>query len=561
MINRNEKYLKANTNAKKTNIKLDVVALQLFCNYIASENKLIHKSNLVNMSKLINNIDMRYYENDNEKLNRIRFIKKGLEARLDYNINKKELILMHINDGLLGYEQDINVEEVDSDEIQWIDRIIADALNYGYINSYIDRLDKLCNKFKNTDTAAKKETVDEFKQTIKEINSTMRAIESNASYDIKFSLKDEVFDDCIRTVYDKVTSPSNKLITGLTGINELLGGGFESKRVYSLFGLPSEGKSITLLDFAYQIKKYNPGYICKDPTKKPCVVYFTLENTIDETVVRLCEMVGIGGTIGDYSVDELIQKLKTEGGLYVNSASPIDFVIRYAPGMSVDTDYLYIISEELEDDGYEPIIFIIDYIKRIKSTLDNSDSRIWLGNVINEFKVFASIKDIPVVTASQLNRDATRHIDESRKTNKNELVRMLGRSQIGESMLILENLDGAFIITPEWDNNGNKFLGFQRIKKRYKASNLEILYYPYQGDIKLVEDFNALSPVYKTTMKDNIPCINFTPIRTTNDIKQLEDVVSLQASKEDNIFRNLTGSISEVFDNTQLKSIVKRLKE
>lgn len=558
MYNRNEKYNKINKNNKsnKITMKLDIVALQLFCSFVVSENKTIHKSNIMNMNNLINNLDMSLYENDTEKLNKINFIKKGIEARLTYNLDKKDLILMHIHGGVLYDDIDFNIDEINNDEVIWVNNIIADALNFGHIYSDVNSLSNLCDKFKSTDYNSKSQILIEFKNAIFNLQNKIRQSEANASSDVFFSLDDNKFDDCIREVYNKISSPSNKLITGFTGINELLGGGFESTRVYGLFGLPGEGKSITLLDFALQIKKYNPGYICKDPTKKPCVVYFTLENSLEETVVRLCEMVGIEGSISDYSVDDLCKKLRTEGELYLNSASPIDLIIIYKPGMSVDTNYLYELAENLEDQGKEPIAVIIDYIKRIKSCTDNSDTRVWLGNVINELKVFANVKDLVVITASQLNRDATSHIDESRKANKSDLVRMLGRSQIGESLLILENIDGSFIITPEWDSNGNKFLGIQRIKKRYKASDLTYVYYPYQGEIKLVEDFNAIEPVYRTTMKDT-PQNNNTYTRF-NQVKDINDAKLCKTPINENIW--LSGAISEIDDSEpEYKIVVKRL--
>lgn len=558
MFSRNQKYNKITKidSSKKISINLDIIALQIFCNYVVSDNKNIHKSNIINMNNLINNLDMSIYENDNERLNKIDFIKKGIDARLNYNLNKKNLILMHINGGILVDEFINNIEEIDNEEIAWVNKIIADALNFGFIFNEVDRLENLCSRFKSNDYSSKMNILKEFKDTIFDIQNKFRQSDSNASSELYFSLDEEQFDECITEVYNKVTSPSNTLITGFVGINELLGGGFQPTRVYAFLGLPSEGKSITLLDMALQIKKYNPGYICKDPTKRPCVVYFTLENTLEETVVRLCEMVGISGSLGDYNVNDLIHKLRTEGELYVNSASPIDLIIKYKPGMTVDTSYLYTMSEELEDKGYEVISVILDYIKRIRSTreLSNSDNRIWLGDVINELKVFASTKDVAIITASQLNRDATQHIDESRKANKNDLVRMLGRSQIGESMLILENLDGAFIIAPEWTPEGHKYLGIQRIKKRYKASDMGYLYYPYQGEIKLVEDFNALAPVYKTTMKD-IPQ-NFNNLSRINEVKDITEVKLLKSPN--NLF--LSGSMSVIDDSEpKLKCPVKRI--
>lgn len=557
MYSRNEKYNKIKERKiDKISMKLDIVLLQVFCNFIVSENKNIHKSNIINMNNLFNNLDMSMYENDTEKLNKINFIKKGIDARLNYNLNKKELILSHINGGILSDDIKYIVDEINSDEVIWVNNIVSDALNFGYLYSEVNEISELCDRFKTADYESKPGILKLFKNTVFRLQDKFRQTEANASSDIYFSLDDNKFDECITEVYDKVTSPSNKLITGCVGINELMGGGFEATRVYGLFGLPGEGKSLTMLDFAIQIKKYNPGYICKDPTKKPCVVYLTLENSLEETVVRLCEMVGIQGSMGDYSIDELCKKLRTEGELYLNSASPMDLIIIYKPGMSVDTNYLYELVENLEDQGKEPVALILDYIKRIRSATDNSDMRIALGNVINELKVFANLKDLAVITASQLNRDATSHIDESRKANKNDLVRMLGRSQIGESLLILENIDGSFMITPEYDSNGVKYLGIQRVKNRYKASNLTYLYYPYQGEIKLLEDYNAIEPVYKTTMKD-IPQ-NYNNLTKINEVKDINEVKLLKSC--DNIYDRLAGSISEIDDSEpELKSIVKRI--
>ena len=157
MFTRNQKYNKMtkNNNAQKISINLDIVALQLFCNFIVSENKNIHKSNIMNLSNLMNNLDMSIYENDNEKLEKIDFIKRGIDARLNYNLNKKDLILMHINGGLLDNNINNNIEEIDNDEINWINKIVADALKFGFIYSEVDKLENLCNSFKATDYSSK----------------------------------------------------------------------------------------------------------------------------------------------------------------------------------------------------------------------------------------------------------------------------------------------------------------------------------------------------------------------------------------------------------------------
>ena len=84
---------------------------------------------------------------------------------------------------------------------------------------------------------------------------------------------------------------------------------------------------------------------------------------------------------------------------------------------------------------------IQDRIKCRDFKLINGDMRI--GAVIDEFKEFANTKKIPVITASQMNSYVAKIIDESRRTNKADLV-----SNIGESNLITENADVAFILLP-----------------------------------------------------------------------------------------------------------------
>ena len=133
----------------------------------------------------------------------------------------------------------------------------------------------------------------------------------------------------------------------------------------------------------------------------------------------------------------------------------------------------------LQRQGYEVIAFFQDYIGRIRSTQYNSDSRLEYGAVTDEFKVFAEIRDIPVITASQLNRDASKHIDEGRKNNKADLVRFIGRSNISESMLVLNNIDAGFVIAPEVTEMNERYLGVQRIKIRYRAGDREYVYLPY----------------------------------------------------------------------------------
>ena len=538
--------------------------LDIFCNYVASENRNIRKGQLISLRNLMAllNID-KYYANDPTRMERLEFIKKGLEARLDYNLKDRRMILTHI----LGPEIDpesYGEDTVDNNVLEWVNATVSEALKDCFICNDIDNLITLLQSFQQTEYKDRGVIKDRIEQAIADMNNKFRKARVEKSEETMFSLRDG-FEDTVREYHDQLMNPANKLITGMQGFNEMLAGGFESGRTYMLFGLPGEGKSISMLDIAYQIKKYNKNFKPKDPTKTPCVVILTMENSVRESFERLFNMTSSCDDIINFSADEVINLLKTKGELYISGDNPIDIIIKYVPGNSVDTSYLYTLTEDLEDDGYEVIALVQDYVKKINSVYyhNSNDVRIELGAVINEFKTFAIIKDIPVISASQLNRDATKHIDEGRKATKADLVRMLGRSNIGESMLMLENVDAAFMIAPEWIENGTqKFLGIQNIKTRYKNSGRTYIYHPYVpgNPIKLVEDYYAAEPAFKETlsasgkMKMNgaVGTVAGAANRSGYMKNHIADMGDVKLHKDDNL--NIFNSsnmiqIEEVFDD------------
>lgn len=535
---------------KKVDINFDLNALNLMCSYILSENRNIRRSHLINMRNLFDILDVSLYQNDIEKMKRFNFIRKGLEARILHNLKDPYIVVKYINGGII--DDDVidlkNFTSMSNDELIWINQTISEALKYAFIYNDIDRMIDICTRFKAADYRSRGAIVQEFEMLVQEIQSKFRRSRVENLSEMTFTLKDGFFDEVVKDIHEQLSNPCNRLVTGMQGINELLGGGFESTRVYMLLGATGVGKSVTLLNLAYQIKKYNKNYKAKDPTKIPVIVYMTMENTVRETVERLFNLtVSPDIDMTKYSPDEVIHLLRTEGELYLTDESPIDIIIKYVPDKSVDTSYLYTMTEDLEDEGYEVICLIQDHIKRIRSCYPSSDIRLELGAIVNEFKVFASIKDIPVITNSHLNRDAAKTIEEGSRANKADLTRMLGRSNIGESMLMLDNLDCAFIINTAYDAQANKYMAFKRIKIRYKATHRDYLNQPFiQGnDIKLVEDYYSAVPVFKDSLQSSVEesnlynnGLNNTKSKYQNNIKDIDDILANVVDTQDdtNIF-------------------------
>ena len=550
-ITKRTKYSGRGRSISKTDTKVDINfdlnALNLMCSYILSENRNIRRSHLINMRNLFDILDISLYQNDIEKMKRVNFIKKGLEAKILQNLRDPYIVLKYINGGIIDDDViDINnFTSMSNDELNWINQTISEALKYAFIYNDIDKMIDICTRFKAADYRSRGAIVQEFEMLIQEIQSKFRRSRVENVSEMTFTLKDGIMDEVVKDIHEQLSNPCNKLLTGMQGINEMLGGGFESTRVYMLLGATGIGKSVTLLNLAYQIKKYNKNYKPKDPSKIPVIVYMTMENTVRETVERLFNLtVGPNTDMTKYKPEEVINLLRTEGELYLTDESPIDIIIKYVPDKSVDTGYLYTMTEDLEDEGYEVICLIQDHIKRIRSCYPTTDIRLELGSIVNEFKVFASIKDIPVITNSHLNRDAAKTIEEGSRANKADLTRMLGRSNIGESMLMLDNLDCAFIINTAYDAQANKYMVFKRIKMRYKATHRDYINQPFVtgNDIKLVEDFYSAVPVFKDSLQASVEESNLynnglsnNKSKYQNNIKDIDEVLD-NTSDDDNIF-------------------------
>lgn len=540
-LNRRTKYTghghEINKSGKQIKLGFDLITLNILCSYVISSNKNIRRSHLINVRNLFSLLDLSEYS-DKQRALRVNFIQRALVARLDKNLVDKDMILKDINGGLIddALIETSNFKELSNGELDWVNGTVNASLNYSFIYSSIDTLIDTALRFKAGEYQSKDAAAAELESIVTQFHSEFRRNRAMATSNELFSLVPGKFEEIMVQIHTELCNPSRKLRLGMVAWNEIFKGGAESQRVYSIFGLPGEGKSSTLVDIAIQIKKYNKDFIPKDPTKRPCVVYLTMENGIRETVERLWAMLVDREEMSHYTAEQVINILRTEGELYISDDNPIDIIIKYAPGESVDTSHLYTIVEDLEDDGYECICFIQDYIKKIRSVYNpNAEVRVQYGSVINEMKVFAILKDIPVFTASQLNRDATKHIDEGRKAHKCDLVRMLGRSNIGESQLILENLDAGIFIAPEYDFDGKKWLGCQLIKTRFGGAQIESFYQPYTDrcPIKLVEDVDLPAPAYKLTMADE----EGVKVRFNTTIESNKELYSLNEIKEyNNVF-------------------------
>ena len=536
-IQRRMKYNSRGHTVNKSNIKLNmnfnISTLEIMASYSVSENRNIRRSQLMQMRNLFAMLDENLYIVDHNKNKYFNFIIKALEGRLEKNIKDLDILDKFINGGFIeddseNSEEQIHISQLkvlSNPEVEWVSSTISESLKYSYINNDMNELYELLVKFRASDYSSRGEIVRLIEDEIVKVNNLFRKAKSEQSQEVTFSLKDGIFEDSMREIHENVTNPSCRLYTGMQGFNELIGGAFETTRVYMLLGLAGAGKSFSLLNIAKQLKTNNKHYRPKDPTKIPVIVYLTMENTVQETVARLFEIT-TGQDMRKVDTETAIKMFKKDGEMYIADDNPIDIIVKYIPNRSVDTSYLYTLAEDLEDEGYEMICLIQDHVKRIRSIEKTPDIRIELGNVINEFKTFAMLKDCVVITNGHLNREAAKSIDDGNRTNKGDLIRMIGRANISESMLMIDNLDVGIVIQQEYDEKGNKYMGFKRIKERIKCNpNFNIVYQMFKSpdSLEFIEDLDKRVPLHKDTLKGDVNLINLNKMAEENKYKVLED--------------------------------------
>ena len=252
-------------------------------------------------------------------------------------------------------------------------------------------------------------------------------------------------------------------------------------------------KSGTMINLAWQIKQQNKNYQTKEPGKIPTILFITHENTVYETVERLFALSVAKDTedkMKNYSPKEAIELLQTKGKLALTDENNIDIYIKYETS-GQDTTLVTDLIEDLEEENREVICVFHDYIKKIRSVEPAKELRHELGNVMDEFKAIAVQKQIPVITASQLNRDAARTIDASVECNKTDLARSLGVSNVGESWNLIENSDWVGIINRERQlSTDTMYLTLKRLKIRYGTDqSLDYFNHPFHdNEFQLLPD-------------------------------------------------------------------------
>jgi hypothetical protein len=191
-----------------------------------------------------------------------------------------------------------------------------------------------------------------------------------------------------------------------------------------------------------------------------------------------------------------------------------ELIIWHRSTKSINTADMNALLDDLEKDGKECVFLVQDYVKRIRSTVNHKELRFELSIISDEFASIAKEREIPILSAMQLNREAFREFEAS-TTMEGQIsaVEKMGASNVGESIDLIQNVDYAFILGRTQNTKVNehdeveysdRYLIFKLIAARGKAPKITSFKHRFKdkNDMGLVEDINMAYSVSVLTSED-----------------------------------------------------------
>lgn len=473
-----------NSGEPKAIMTFEISTLNTLLRYAMCTN--ISKTSIVNLNKLVAELDMRAYAYSPDIVSRLKLLQYVTEARTTYGMREPDVIRTFIintyTDGkdLLETCEPLQLDTLNYTECTAITKIINERLQYIYIFKYKDKIVECLNKFSKGGWTSYYDTVTEVRSTLQELlTNVSMATGNNVGVMRRLNMCADNYHDLVDTIVRKAKMPSAVLQTGVRQLNAILCPGFQADRLYLILGLTGRFKSGTLLNIADQICKFNPQIRPVEDGMRKTVLFISNENTIEETFTRLLDMYSdVDDDIVHMETEDAIKILQENGHYRFTDTEGITIEFRYYRNLEMSTADIYTIINGLADEGYKVIAVILDYIARVASVVNVQEERFRLANVAKELKGVATYYSIPVITAQQVNREGNGIIDAAMRDDKADLAKFLGTTAVSESYGLIFEADWVALVNLEKRKSDDKwFLTFNRLKIRGKQDPSAVTYF------------------------------------------------------------------------------------
>jgi replicative DNA helicase len=340
-----------------------------------------------------------------------------------FDINASVMISEKFRD-LIDYIDLISSQTLDKDEQERCVSTINKLMTWIKLNSTFKRFADYEEVVRDGCFDTLDEVITEYTDMVKGAASDVAEYEFNSNNGLVSTLNtredslDPVFDE-IRKKYAK----QNVITSGVPELNiDFLSGGFQPSRVYLFLGTAGIGKSLLLLNMAIRaaIKDPNENMPFKfsgsgfwDDSPERVFLYITMENYPYETLCRLyCSMFNktkeeMLRMIFDRSISsERIREEINEMMAPNNSSIQID----YFPANTISPATISALIQKYNKYPEKKLVkaVYIDYLDLLLPDVGKDLWRLDLGEITSNLKTIAARFEIPIITATQLNREAYR---------------------------------------------------------------------------------------------------------------------------------------------------------
>lgn len=539
-------------NDGKISIKFNIQMLDMLLKYVQSG--FVNMSDMNNVKKLFDGLDMDVYKYNLDMYNRVRAIQLIAQAKVDHFMKDHDTIYTYV------VNQDIDTKDImdsltwdpnqlSSSEVTYISNNVKERLQFYYIYMMKDEIIEKLGSFDEMGFTSYYEATNDLRSMLSKLLVNLQNTNLGNGLIQDFSFSDEMFYNMVNVIVNKSKKPGAILQTGIRMLNSILSPGFQSGRLYTILGLSGKFKSGTLLNIADQIRRYNPQIRAVENGKRKTILFVSLENSIEETFERLYDMYSdLDDSLASSTPEHVVEVMQDRAGFKFDDSNGIDIEFVYRQNLEIDTGSLYNMIQELNDRGKEVICVVLDYIKRIDSVHDShGDERTRLSFVAKELKSLAQYYEIPVITAMQINREGNAIVDAAMREDKADLTRFVGSSNIANCWDIVEDSDWMAVINLEMRTNDQKlFLTFKRVKIRGKKDPMGLDYFNHP--------FSNEKCIRLETDVDKDYCLSVRSLATElESVDQNQDEKDTTAQERETI-RNSTGkkkatSLLSMMDN------------
>nr|DAS75666.1 MAG TPA: DNA polymerase B Like Replicative Helicase [Caudoviricetes sp.] len=295
------------------------------------------------------------------------------------------------------------------------------------------------------------------------------------------------------TIVQEDVSPESVLKTGWQAFNRMLGevGGLRRGNAYVIGALPNKGKSYVTMRLTTDIMRINHPFMF-EPTKKPMVVHFSMENDVptnlkflyrglyEEEHQQPCDILN---TDPHQMASYLKEKLLATG-----------YHFKFYHLDPTNCDYRKILTQllELEAEGYEIHLCAVDYLAMINSDGLKDESRaFWIRQLFKVMRNFTNPRKITLLTPHQVATDAAVLI----RAGTDDFVKQIaGKRYWADCRSIDMEVDCEVVLNVEKDAQGNSWMAFGRGKDRSSPTTPEkdkFFFLPFAQYGGLIMDING----------------------------------------------------------------------